>query len=120
VLNVDVLPTLEGLAGVTSGHVIEGQSMFTSSLSEFVIEHWIGNEGEVPTYCGVRSADWVYVKYGDGEPVVEGLYDEATDPYEMTNLAVTDPSNPELPLLRSDAENVCRESGGLYPPDWPF
>jgi N-acetylglucosamine-6-sulfatase len=122
VLNVDVLPTLEGLAGVTPGHIVEGLDMLTSARSEFVIEHWgdVQEGGLVPTYCGVRSADWMYVKYGDGEPVAEGLYDEINGPYEMNNLAVTDPTDPELQTLRDLARGLCRQSGGLYPPDWPF
>ncbi|MDP9330338.1 MAG: sulfatase-like hydrolase/transferase [Actinomycetota bacterium] len=121
VLNVDVLPTLERLAGFTSGHTIEGLDMLTSDRGRFVLEHWSGESGLVPTYCGVRSRHWMYVRYNaQEEPVSEGLYDEANDPYEMNNLAVTDPTNPKLDVMRDGAAALCRESGGLYPPDWPF
>jgi N-acetylglucosamine-6-sulfatase len=124
VLNVDVAPTLEGLAGVTSGHPIEGLDMFTSSRDHFVIEH-LTLPDQPPTYCGVRSLDWMYVRYTPAEePVSEGLYHESTDPYELNNLAVTNPSNvdvaAELQTMQGLAANICRVSGGIYPPDWPF
>ncbi len=119
VLNIDVLPTLEGYAGVTSGHVPEGSDMFTSSRSDFVLEHSF--LGLVPTYCGVRSADWMYVRYNKfEEPVKEGLYDENTDPWEMDNVAVTDPADPELRVMRDRAVTLCQADGGIYPNDWPF
>ena len=122
VLNVDVLPTLEGYAGVTSGHAVEGLDMLgTSARSDFVLEHWF--ETLVPpTYCGVRSLDWMYVRYNRyEEPVKEGLYDEVADPFEMNNLAVTDPSNPELQVMRDRAATLCQADGNIiYPNDWPY
>ena len=125
VLNVDVLPTLEALAGVRSSHPVEGLDMLGSTArSEFVTEHWENGRG-VPTYCGVRSTDWMYVSYNTTEEPLhpEGLYDENADPYELNNLAVTDPSDPaiaaELAQMRTDAASFCT-SGAVYPPDWPF
>ncbi|TMM20907.1 MAG: hypothetical protein E6F95_12820 [Actinobacteria bacterium] len=122
VLNVDVLPTLEGYAGVTSGHAVEGLDMLgTSARSDFVLEHWF--ETLVPpTYCGVRSLDWMYVRYNRyEEPVKEGLYDEVADPFEMNNLSVTDPSNPELQVMRDRAATLCQADGNIiYPNDWPY
>jgi N-acetylglucosamine-6-sulfatase len=124
VLNVDVAPTLEGIAGVVSGHRFEGLDMFTSARKDFVLEHWIGSLNP-PIYCGVRSAHWMYVRYNRSkEPVKEGLYDENADPWEMDNLAVTDPANPivvtELQRMRNRAASLCQVDGGIYPNDWPF
>ena len=124
VLNVDVAPTLEGLAGVTSGHTFEGRDTLTSARGDFVLEHWISRL-KTPTYCGVRSADWMYVRYNKFEErVKEGLYDENTDPWELDNLAVTDPANPtvaaELQTMRNRAATLCQVEGGIYPNDWPF
>ena len=68
----------------------------------------------------MKWVDRMYVKYGDGEPVAEGLYDEINDPYEMNNLAVTDPTDTELQTLRDLAAGLCRQSGGLYPPRLAF
>ena len=96
----------------------------STTRSEFVTEHWDNSLG-TPTYCGVRSADWMYVQYNTTEEPLhpEGLYDENADPYELNNLAVTDPTAPaiaaELAQMRSDAANLCTE-GAVYPPDWPF
>ncbi len=133
VLNVDVLSTLEGLAGVTTApnrpSPPEGLDMLgTKTRSDFVIEHWYQSPPTSvypPTYCGVRSADWMYVRYNKfEEPVKEGLYDENADPWEMDNLAVTDPANPsvvtKLQTMRDRAAILCQVDGGIYPNDWPF
>ena len=98
--------------------------MFTSARKDFVLEHWISSLNP-PTYCGIRSADWMYVRYNRSkEPVKEGLYDENADPWEMDNLAVTDPANPnvvtELQRMRNRAASLCQVDGGIYPNDWPF
>jgi arylsulfatase A-like enzyme len=136
VLNVDVLPTLEGLAGIAAGPRAsppEGIDMLgAATRSRFVIEHWSGGPIDAlhtPTYCGIRSLDWMYVRYnGLEEPVKEGLYDEVADPFEMNNLAVTDPTDPavaaELDALRTEAADaggtgLCQE-GTIYPDDWPY
>lgn len=129
VLNVDVAPTLEQVAGVASNHAFEGLDMLTSARKDFVIEHWysrIYDAGrEPPTYCGVRSAGWMYVRYKKfEEPIYEGLYNEKADTWEMNNLAVTDPEAPTvagvLQTMRNRAATLCRVDGGIYPNDWPF
>ncbi|MGZ5300079.1 MAG: hypothetical protein ACXWDU_10445, partial [Actinomycetota bacterium] len=51
------------------------------------VEHLAGTN-PVPTYCAVRSRDWAYVRYGDGQ---EELYALGSDPWELENL-VGDPS----------------------------
>ena len=68
----------------------------------------------MPTYCGVRSTDRLYVRYATGE---EELYDESLDPLELDNLAPAAP--PELAVMRARAQALCT-SGQIYPPDWPF
>jgi arylsulfatase A-like enzyme len=128
VLNVDVAPTLERISGVAFGHAFEGRDMLTSGRSDFVLEHWFQSPPTSqwpPTYCGVRSAHWLYVRHNKfEEPVKEGLYDEEADPWEMNNLAVTDPGDPsvavELQTQRNRAATLCQVDGGIYPNDWPF
>ena len=39
---------------------------------------------DIPPYVGVRTATFTYVEYSTGE---RELYDVATDPYELQNLA---------------------------------
>jgi N-acetylglucosamine-6-sulfatase len=136
VLNVDVLQTLEGLAGVSAGSrpsPPEGIDMLGAlRRSDFVTEHWsegFVNSEDTPTYCGIRSAHWMYVRYNRfEEPIKEGLYDEDADPFEMNDLAVTDPADSrvaaELQAMRAEAANVdgtglCQE-GLIYPSDWPY
>ena len=89
--------------------------MFTSARSDFVLEHWFASLVP-PTYCGVRSLDWMYVKYETGE---EELYDERADPYELTNLASDPNSAAQLDLMRQRAQTLCT-GGSYYPVPWPF
>jgi N-acetylglucosamine-6-sulfatase len=117
VLNVDYLPTLESLAGVTPipGHTVEGQSFLTQVRTAFPIglesEH-----GLVSTYCGVRSATSMYVRYTTGE---EELYDEIADPFELVNRVGDAGAAAQLAAMRAQAQTMCTQ-GQLYPPDWPF
>jgi len=117
-LNVDVRPTLESFVGDLTPAVVDGEAWTgAQARSEFPIMHW-NDPGKVPVYCGVRSADWMYVKYGDG---FEEAYDERSDPFELNNIAVTDPSDPQLATLRAAASGYCvRQSGRVYPDGWPF
>jgi arylsulfatase A-like enzyme len=112
-LNVDVRATLDAFAGLsptTMGHDWTSPSW---ARTDFVLEHWRSPD-DVPTYCGVRSKGWMYVKYSTGE---EELYDERSDPLELTNLVSED--LPVLSAARTRAGTLCRQ-GTIYPPDWPF
>jgi N-acetylglucosamine-6-sulfatase len=137
VLNIDLLPTLEVLAGVTTSPsrptAPEGMDMLGSATrSEFVIEHWHqenrwGYEGNPPTYCGVRSLDWMFVKYNHSEESNNfGLYDETNDPYELSNLASDPAFATQLRTMKDLAhtaagDGLCDESAtGIYPNDWPY
>jgi N-acetylglucosamine-6-sulfatase len=111
VANVDVRETLEGYAGVTDD--TSGQNWNVDPpRSRLVLEH-IGGD-RLPTYCGVRFVDWMYARYRTGE---EELYDEINDPYELVNVATTDPT--QLQLMRNRAQAACT-GGTIYPPDWPY
>jgi len=85
VLNVDVADTLEALTGVPVP-ATEGVS-FASLLhggqtpvhDSFVLERLV-DPTDPPSYCGVRTTRYKYVRYATGE---EELYDLSVDPWEL-------------------------------------
>jgi arylsulfatase A-like enzyme len=117
-VNVDIRATLESFVAGLPAPTTDGEAWTgTQHGHEFPIMHWNYAPG-VPTYCGVRSMRWMYVKYADG---FEEAYDEKADPLELRNLFVTDRTNPELPVLASDAAAYCDEQPGrIYPAVWPY
>lgn len=88
VLNVDIRATLGSAAGVSPK--TQGRDWFdpTWTRDGFVLEHLGIDPPKVPSYCGVRTTEWMYVRYVTGE---EELYDEVADPFEMVNLIAEQP-----------------------------
>ncbi len=114
VLNIDVAPTIAGLASVDAPDA-EGQSLLPLisgsgawSREAFVVEH-LGPRGPnqtgtgVPTYCAVHTADHVYVVYQRG---VNELYDLRRDPGQLDNLAAHAPRGLEQ-HLRDRLRSLC-------------
>ncbi|MFM8999669.1 MAG: sulfatase [Actinomycetota bacterium] len=107
VANVDLAPTIAEFAGVAHP-ATDGTSLAPLLRGEVVawrdavlLEH-LGGGTPVPSYCGVRTADAKYVRYGTGE---EELYDLVADPFEATNLA--DEPSALLDDLRSRTRTLC-------------
>jgi len=88
VLNVDIRATLGSAAGVSPK--TQGRDWFdpTWTRDGFVLEHLGIDPPKVPSYCGVRTTEWMYVRYVTGE---EELYDEVADPFEMVNVIAEQP-----------------------------
>jgi N-acetylglucosamine-6-sulfatase len=102
VLNVDIRATLASLAGLSPR--TQGRDWFdpTWTREGFVVEHMAMDPPKVPSYCGIRTTQWLFVRYATGE---EELYDEVLDPFEMENVVA------EQPLvaaeLRARAQRRC-------------
>ena len=111
VLNLDVAPTFAAAGGVSSPGAV-GMNFLplltnpgAAWRDHFLIEHW--GEGGVPAYCGIRTADWKFVRYATGE---QELYDLNADPDEMQNQA-SNPAPPypaEVASLRSLEQSMCQ------------
>ena len=93
VVNVDWAPTLAAIAHAdhpqTEGHsflpLLGKGRLATPWRTQFLIEHLNGNPPSLaPTFCGIRTTDYMYALYQDGE---QELYDLAADPYELRNIA---------------------------------
>ena len=116
-LNTDLAPTFAELAGL-EGFPADGRTLAPLLRGEgppwrssVLLEGFVGRGARV--YGAVRSEDYKYVEYGNGE---EELYDLRADPYELESLHETaDPSLVEglkgrLEALRECAGTGCQEA----------
>lgn len=102
--NVDFGPTIADLVGVQPPAYVDGRSLvplfFAASRPnpadwrQGVLIEFFGHRSDdtgviAPVYQGIRTLEYMYLEHDDG--TVE-LYDLATDPYQLSNLAGgTDP-----------------------------
>jgi arylsulfatase A-like enzyme len=102
-LNVDVTATIDAVTG--SGMETAGASVLGDPQRDgFVLEAPPEPRLDRPAYCGWRSDRFTFVHYATGE---EELYDEVTDPDELTNLATVPGYRPELDRLRERSRAAC-------------
>jgi len=111
--NLDLAPTFAAAAGARRPQV-EGRSLMPvlpggggAWRQQVLLEHlrgWRNAAARIPTYCGVRSQRWKYVVYRSQE---EELYDLATDPGELENLAGKGAHRARLLALRRDVRRLC-------------
>jgi len=104
--NLDIAPTLADAADVTFRTNGDGRSLLsTATRFYFVIE---GGVGTGHPFCGIRSAERMYVKYKTGETE---FYNLNRDPYELRNV----PNAPGASRFYALASKECSP----LPPGWP-
>jgi N-acetylglucosamine-6-sulfatase len=88
VSNVDLVSTIGEFTGVRTGIPQDGRSLVplitlsvTSWSEEALLEVHVGPDRR---FYGIRTADWTYAEYGNGD---KELYDLAADPYQLQNKA---------------------------------
>ncbi|WP_239162122.1 sulfatase family protein [Acrocarpospora phusangensis] len=125
--SVDFAPTFTELAGTGHPDFCEGRSLVPilhnrptawrdAVLVEFVLPDYAGSSP--PTYKALRTARHTYVEYETGE---SQLYDLATDPYQLRNLAAeADPAlifqlSSRLAALHRCQGASCREADRAAP-----
>jgi arylsulfatase A-like enzyme len=105
VSNLDIAPTVVDFAGASLP--TDGTSMrplltdATSSIRESIALEHLGPSP--PTYCGVRTPTFVFVRYVTGE---EELYDLVQDPWQLENVASVRPS--KASQLRALTVSLCQ------------
>jgi arylsulfatase A-like enzyme len=104
VLNIDLAPTLLGMAGLAVPPTMQGRDLAPllrgespEWRTEFFYEHHFVHKG-IPMSEGVRTGRYVYWKYLNVDHDAEWLYDLQTDPYETRNLI----AEPALKNLASE------------------
>lgn len=114
VLNVDLAPTIASIAGVRPDRT-EGRSLaplFESASvpwrRDFLFEQ--ARLFSVPSYCGLHTDRFSYVRYSTGE---EELYDLARDPHQLRNIAGKRSAARRLDAFRSRLRLLC----GAGPPE---
>lgn len=126
VLNIDLAPTVLDLAG-TGKPVPAMQGRSTRQLMSGKPEGWRTSwyyqydfEKEfpyTPNVRAVRTADWKYIHYpnGEGRPDTEmaELYHLATDPREQRNLVGDAGAEEKLVELRAELRRLQRTTGAL-------
>ena len=119
-LNVDVAPTILGLAGVDVPAKMQGRSLApllkgekTPWRSDFFYEHLFKTK-RIPKTEGVRTERWKYIRYFQQQPAHEELYDLAIDSHEERNLADDRRHQERLASLRKRCDELRDQYGGPY------
>lgn len=89
VTNPDLATTVAAIAGARPGRLQDGvdiRPLLRQGLRNRVvpIKAWETKDGSQVRYEGVRTHNWTYVRFGNGE---EELYNHQQDPYQLSNVA---------------------------------
>lgn len=119
VLNIDVAPTLLGLAGLAIPAGMQGRDLgpLLAGESEPWREEWYyehtftpASSRQIAASEGVRTASWKYIRYPKENPIFEQLFDLAADPEESVNLVGLEQYGERLTKMRSRWERLRREA----------
>lgn len=88
----DIAPTLLDFAGIDIPGAVQGRSIRGKKASQAkwrsdCLYHHHFKHPRIPRSEGVISSDWKYIRWLDGNPGFEELYDLRDDPWETVNLA---------------------------------
>jgi len=123
VSSVDLLPTLLELAGIPRPDGLPGQSLVPQlrdpqlGLREYVASECVGVGGKPGQgHRMVRTKRWKYILTDANE---EALFDEQTDPFELTNLAGDAAHRETLGDLRQKMQGWMKavDDGHTRPPE---
>jgi len=130
---MDHMPTLLSLAGIEVLTEIDGIDLSPAILGRPACErdaalianyvsdyNYFDSGTHFPEWRGVRTKTHTYVKWLDGK---EELYDNLSDPYQMTNLAEDRHDLPTLREMRSTLKDLLAEAHDEFLPgtayaDW--
>jgi len=115
VLNLDLAPTIAELAGARLATAPDGESLVSlvcddaSGREDFLVEYLIPLSLDgMPSYTGVRSKDWSYVRYESDDPRAQRrfdeLYDLASDTGQLDNVLRVAPDDPAVQATRARLE----------------
>jgi arylsulfatase A-like enzyme len=107
VSTVDVTETILRATGTTMP--TSGVDLMAAPSRDHVVlegRRWRRLDGSVPhpAFCGVRTEQWLFVRWGDG---FEELYDHEFDPDETVNRAADPAQQPLLDSMRATARASC-------------
>lgn len=123
VRNIDVAPTMLELAGVTSGHEMDGRSFLPALRGEplpeggefLYVYYWEYAFPHTPTTFALRGDRYKYIYY-HGVWDLQELYDLETDPHERYNLIGVPQQRERVQAMRNRLFDRLQEAGAMRVP----
>lgn len=107
-LNIDIAPTILGLAGVAAPATMQGADLepvlrdpLAKGREDWFYEHtYTTARQHIPQSEGIRTERWKYIRYIEPAPPLEQLFDLTADPGEENDLAADASHSQTLSELR--------------------